>query len=110
MVDKISRDELKAKLDNGEKVILIEALPKKYYRDAHLPGALNIPHDQVGELAPKLLPNKSAEIIVYCASGPCENSGIAAERLAAIGYTNVRDYHEGKQDWVEAGLPTESGE
>lgn len=110
MVDKISRDELNAKLDNGEKVILIEALPKKYYMDAHLPGALNIPHDQVGELAPKLLPNKSAEIIVYCASGPCENSGIAAERLAAIGYTNVRDYHEGKQDWVEAGLPTESGE
>lgn len=110
MVDKISRDELKAKLDNGEKVILIEALPKKYYRDAHLPGALNIPHDQVGELAPKLLPNKSAEIIVYCANGPCENSGVAAERLAAIGYTNVRDYHEGKQDWIEAGLPTESGE
>ncbi len=109
MVGKISRDELKAKLDNGKKVILIEALPERYYREAHLPGALNIPHDQVDKLAPNFLPDKSAEIIVYCANGPCKNSGIAAARLADLGYTNVLDYDEGKQDWVDAGLPTESG-
>ena len=109
MVAVISREELKAKLDRGHPVILVEALPEKYYRHAHLPGAINIPHDQVDALAPRLLPDKTAEIVVYCANGPCRNSGIAAERLAQLGYGNVRDYHEGKADWIAAGFPVESG-
>ena len=109
MVSTIARDELKAKLDRKEKLILAEALPETYYLDKHLPGAINIPHDQVDALAPVLLPDKSAQIVVYCANGPCRNSGMAAHRLVELGYTNVRDYHEGKQDWIEAGLPVESG-
>ncbi len=109
MVDVITRDELKAKLDGRNKITLVEALPEKYYRHAHLPGAINIPHDQVDALAPVLLPEKEAEIIVYCANGLCKNSGIAAQRLVDLGYSNVRDYHEGKADWIEAGLPIETG-
>ncbi len=61
------------------------------------------------ELAPKLLPDNDAQIVVYCANGPCQNSGIAARRLEQLGYTSVRDYHEGKAEWVEAGLPIELG-
>jgi rhodanese-related sulfurtransferase len=79
-----------------------------YYRKAHLPGAINIPHDRVDELAPRLLPDKTAAIVVYCANAPCKNSGIAAARLVELGYRDVRDYHEGKQDWIEAGLPVET--
>jgi rhodanese-related sulfurtransferase len=109
MVSTITRAELKAKLDRKEKLILAEALPARYYLDKHLPGAINVPHDQVDALAPVLLPDKSAQIVVYCASAPCRNSGLAAQRLVELGYTNVRDYHEGKQDWIEAGLPVESG-
>jgi rhodanese-related sulfurtransferase len=109
MVQKISRDELKAKLDRGERVVLVEALPAKYYLDKHLPGAINIPHDQVDVLAPNLLPDKGAEIVVYCANAPCKNSGIAAQRLSEIGYGRVRDYHEGKADWIAAGHAVESG-
>jgi rhodanese-related sulfurtransferase len=109
MVSQISRQELQAKLARGERVVLVEALPAKYYRHAHLPGALNIPHDEVDALAPSLLPDKAAEIVVYCANAPCRNSGIAAARLAELGYASVRDYHEGKQDWIDAGLPTVKG-
>ena len=109
MVSTITRDELKAKLDRGDQLILVEALPEAYYLDKHLPGAINLPHDQVDALAPALLPDKSAEIVVYCANGPCRNSGIAARRLVELGYATVRDYHEGKQDWIEAGLPVETG-
>ena len=109
MVAKITREEVRAKIENGAEIALVEALPGKYYLEQHLPGALNLPHDRVDELAPALLPDKSAEIIVYCASAPCKNSTIAAERLAELGYANVRDYHEGKADWVAAGLLTESG-
>ncbi len=109
MVQTISREELSAKLDQGDKVTLVEALPAKYYEDKHLPGAINIPHDQVDALALGLLPDKAAEIVVYCANSPCRNSGIAARHLADIGYTNVHDYDAGKADWIEAGLPVESG-
>lgn len=105
----IDRAELQARLAANPNPVLVEALPEKYYRDGHLPGAINIPHDRVDALAPKLLPDKSAEIVVYCANGPCKNSGIAAQRLAALGYVNVRDYHEGKADWVAAGLPLVRG-
>jgi rhodanese-related sulfurtransferase len=43
-----------------------------------------------------------------CASLECRNSEIAANKLIALGYTNVREYAEGKADWIEAGLPVES--
>jgi rhodanese-related sulfurtransferase len=109
MVPTITLGELKDKLDAGEEVTLVEALGPMYYEEAHLPGAINIPHDQVDELASTLPPDKEAQIVVYCANGPCKNSGIATKRLLELGYTNVRDYHEGKAEWVEAGLSTESG-
>lgn len=64
----ISRDELKQKIDRKDDFVLVEALAKATYDHAHLPGAINIPPDQVAALAPKLLPDKSADIIVYCAS------------------------------------------
>lgn len=107
MVTKITRNELKAKIDRGDDFYLVEALPEKYYRDAHLPGALHLPHDQVGQLAPTLLPDKRREVVVYCANAPCQNSTIAAERLDALGYARVLEYAEGKQDWIDAGLPVE---
>ena len=104
----ISRDDLQAKIDGKDTIVLIEALPEGYYLKGHLPGALNVPHDRVRELAPALIPDKTAEVITYCASATCQNSHIAADTLRAMGYTNVRVYAEGKQDWVEAGLPLET--
>ena len=109
MVQAISRDALVAALDRGEPLVLLEALPAMYFEDAHLPGARNMPHDRVDELAAELIPSKDALVVVYCANLPCQNSVIAAKRLAALGYTNVREYAEGKQDWIEAGLPVERG-
>jgi rhodanese-related sulfurtransferase len=108
-VKEITREGLKAKLDRGEEVVLIETLGPRYYEDAHLPGAINIPHTEVDALAPEMLPDKSAEVVVYCSNRACQYSPQAARRLAALGYENVYDYEEGKQDWIEAGLPTESG-
>lgn len=105
----ITRDELRRRIDRDEPLVLLEALPAAHYEDVHLPGALNMPHDRVEELAPRLAPNRDAEVVVYCASAPCQNSGIAANRLVALGYTDVREYVEGKEDWIGAGLPVERG-
>jgi rhodanese-related sulfurtransferase len=108
MASLITRDELKAKLDRGDDLVVVEALPPMYYNHTHLPGALNLPHDQVDELARRLLPDRDREIVVYCSNTDCPNSGIAANRLTALGYRHVRKYAEGKEDWIEAGLPVES--
>lgn len=67
MVATISRDELKLKIDRGESFLLVETLPAATYHHAHLPGAINLPPDQLQQLAPTLLPDKTANIVVYCA-------------------------------------------
>jgi rhodanese-related sulfurtransferase len=52
MAETISRDELKAKIDRGDDVVLVDTLAEEYYRQGHLPGALNLPYERVQELAP----------------------------------------------------------
>jgi rhodanese-related sulfurtransferase len=110
MTKLIDRDTLARKLAGANPPVLAEALPEKYFRDWHLPGARHLPHDKVERLAAKVLPDKSAEIVVYCASRTCQNSRIAAAKLAQMGYLNVAVYAGGKQDWSEAGLTVERGE
>ncbi len=68
MESTISTKALKAKLDRKGSVKVVETLAPERFREAHLPGALNIPPDKIKELAPQLLPDKDAEIITYCAS------------------------------------------
>jgi rhodanese-related sulfurtransferase len=68
MVKTISRNELKEKIDRGDNFVLVESLAPVAYEHAHLPGAINMPPDQIRQLAAKLLPDKSADIVVYCAS------------------------------------------
>jgi rhodanese-related sulfurtransferase len=106
---RITLQELQSRIEANPDLVIVEALGPMYYEDQHIAGAINIPHKEVDELAPKLLPSKDAEIVVYCSDGPCANSGIASGRLVQLGYTNVADYHEGKKEWIAAGLPTQSG-
>ena len=108
MTNTITRRELLDAIVAGD-VTVVEALPAPYYEDAHLPGAINIPHTEVAALAPELLPDKDAAIVTYCSNPACRNSGVAAAQLAKLGYTNVRKYAEGKDDWRAAGLPLEQG-
>jgi rhodanese-related sulfurtransferase len=65
----INREELRQKIERKEPFTLVEALPEPKYRQQHLPGAINLPSDWVKELAPRMLPDKGAEIVVYC-GGP----------------------------------------
>ncbi|MFC0597441.1 rhodanese-like domain-containing protein [Streptomyces palmae] len=107
MTTLITRDELKAAIDAGG-VTVVDTLGGEYYAQQHLPGALALPPSDVDAQAPALLPDLGAAIVTYCSNPACGNSGQVADRLTALGYTNVRKYREGIQDWVEAGLPIES--
>jgi rhodanese-related sulfurtransferase len=97
-----TRSQLEDRLEANPNLVLLEALPEKYFNDWHLPGARHFPHDQARALAASVVPDKSAEIVVYCASKTCQNSHIAAKQLASLGYTDVAVYAGGKEDWKEA--------
>jgi rhodanese-related sulfurtransferase len=104
----ITRDELQAAIEAGT-VTVVETLGPMYYENGHLPGAVNLPHTEVDALADALLPDKDAAIVTYCSNELCRNSSIVQAQLLARGYTDVRKYTEGKDDWIAGGLPLEAG-
>lgn len=108
MTTLITRDELFAAIENGE-VTVVDALPATYFEQQHLPGAVNLYVEEAAERAAEVLPDRDAAIVTYCSNASCPNSEGVARTLTNLGYTNVRKYREGIQDWVESGLATESG-
>jgi rhodanese-related sulfurtransferase len=108
-VKEIGRQELKDKIDRRESFVLLETLSPEHFQHVHLPGARNLPPDRVEQLSGVLIPSKQMEVVTYCAGPTCKASANAARELAALGYTNVRHYPGGKQDWTAAHLPVERG-
>jgi rhodanese-related sulfurtransferase len=108
VVKDISREELKAKMDGGDDFVLVEALSRRHYESSHLPGAINLPYEFVDD-AERVLPDKRAEIVVYCMNEECESSREEARELVEMGYRHVLHYTGGKEGWIKAGLPVESG-
>ena len=101
----IGREELKAKLDQGDDFKLVMTLGGWAFRAKHIPGFLNIsnPDDSVGLL------KSDDEIVVYCSGGNCPASIAAYQILQSKGFANVRRYAGGLADWEEAGYPLEEG-
>ena len=102
----ITREDLHTRITTGHPTVVVEALGAAYYTDAHLPGAINIPPGQVDRLAPTLLSDRDAAVVVYC-GGSCTSADSVARRLEELGYSNVAVYPGGKEDWVEHGLPVD---
>lgn len=100
----VSRDELAAKLRNGE-VTLLDVRPEDEYNLGHLPGALNVPIDQL-EKHLRELP-KGQEIVAYCRGPYCVMSFEAVALLRQKGY-NVRRLEDGFPEWKAAGLTVEA--
>ena len=99
---------MKAKMDRGDDFVLVEALSLRHYESSHLPGAINLPYEFVDE-AEEVLLDKRTEIVVYCMNERCEASREEARELQEMGYRNVFHYAGGKEGWIKAGLPVESG-
>ena len=108
MAKTITRDELHRAIE-ASSVTVVETLRAEHFAQGHLPGAIHIHFEQIAERAPELLLDQDAPIVTYCSNTACRNSELAANQLAKLGYTNVRKYAEGKQDWLQAGLPLVTG-
>ena len=104
----ITTDELSRKIEDGDAFVLVDALAPMVYAHSHLPGAINVPPLAIdSETISRRLPDRTAEIVVYCTSPECTDSVDTATRLLELGYTNVRRYAAGKNEWRERGLPLE---
>jgi rhodanese-related sulfurtransferase len=62
----ISRDELRARLDDPN-LIILDVMPKETYAEGHIPNAYNLPLAEIEAKARQVIPNLSQEIAVYCA-------------------------------------------
>jgi rhodanese-related sulfurtransferase len=103
----IAKNELKWMLDHGGDFHLWNVLTDDYFHGEMIPGSHRVPLDQLGRHVARSRVPKDAEIIVYCAGPRCPMSGTAAEELRKLGYTNVRAYEGGIEEWVEAGYEIE---
>ena len=105
----ISRASLLQKIEAGDHFVLVDALSPMSYAAQHLPGAINLTPGWVDDRARRRIPDPDTEIVVYCLGADCDSSIEVANRLAEIGYRNIRHYAEGMEDWIDAGLPLEGG-
>ena len=110
VLPEIERDELHARMERGDELVLVDALGPISYGAAHLPGAINIPPDRVDAVAARRIPNPDSLGVDYCPGPDSVSSVEVAERLLELGYQSVLHYAGGKRDWTDAGLPLEPAE
>ena len=100
-------EELKQRLDkaNGRSFTLVDVREKDEFRQGYIPGAIHIPRGFLEMQAEQKLPDKQAEVVVYCAGGT--RSAFAAKTLAELGYTNVKSANPGFVRWKDMSYPIE---
>ena len=83
----ISPQEAKRRLSSGEPVVLLDVRTPQEYEQIHIPNSISLPLDSLKQEVADRIPDKDAEIIVYCLSGA--RSSMACSQLISMGYTNV---------------------
>jgi len=102
----IREEALKAKLDSGEQVFLLDVREPNEFAASRIEGAVNVPVREVPKNLAKLPQEKNAQIVVVCASAV--RSGYVAESLSFKGYTNVKHLAAGfVAGWEKAGYPVQ---
>ena len=92
---KTTADEGQALMDAGD-ITIVDVRTAQEYADSHIPGAINIPVEDIGSAQPGELAETDADIIVYCRTGV--RSKQAADKLVELGYQHVNDMG-GIVDW-----------
>ena len=92
----ITVDEAIALMEEKSGYIILDVRRPDEFAEGHIPNAINIPNESIGTSEISELPNKEQMILVYCRSG--RRSKEAAEKLVALGYTNIVEFG-GILDW-----------
>jgi len=100
-------DEVKARLDRGEKFVLIDVREESEYAKDHLPGAVHLGKGVIERDIEQRVPDPKTPIVLYCGGG--FRSALSADNLQRMGYTNVLSMDGGVRGWREKGLPMTKG-
>ncbi len=100
-------DEVKQKLDRGEKFVLIDVREESEYARDHLPSAIHLSKGIIERDIEERVPDHNAPMILYCGGG--FRSALAADNLQKMGYTNVISMDGGVREWREKGYPFTKG-
>ncbi len=92
----ISMDKAVRMMEDEKNYIILDVRRPDEYAEGHIPGAINVPNEEIGTAEIAELPDKSQLILVYCRSG--RRSEEASEKLVKLGYTNIVEFG-GILDW-----------
>ena len=96
-------DEIKRRLDRGEKFMLVDVREESEFAKDHLPGAIHLGKGVIERDIEARVPDPKTELILYCGGG--FRSALAADNLQKMGYTNVISMDGGIREWREKNYP-----
>jgi rhodanese-related sulfurtransferase len=96
-------DEVKARLDQGESVHLVDVREESEFAAGHLPGACHLGKGVIERDIESTFSDPNIELVLYCGGG--FRSALAADNLQKMGYTNVISMDGGWRTWTERGFP-----
>jgi phage shock protein E len=101
----ISPKDLEARIAKGDAPLVVDVRTPQEYAAGHIPGAINIPHEQVASRVAEL--SGKGEVAMYCMKGPRARLGEAA--FVGAGGKDVLHIEGGFAAWESAGLPVVKG-
>ncbi|HKB77937.1 MAG TPA: rhodanese-like domain-containing protein, partial [Myxococcales bacterium] len=84
---------------------VVDARTRVEFEENHIAGAISCPATQTAALLPRLVKDKSRQLIFYCNGPKCTKSQKAARVAISLGYRKVLEYNEGLPAWGKANLP-----
>jgi rhodanese-related sulfurtransferase len=100
-------DDVKARLDKGEKFHLVDVREESEFARDHLPGAIHLGKGIIERDVEQRIPEPNALIVLYCGGG--FRSALAADNLQKMGYSNVISMDGGIREWREKAYPLTTG-
>ncbi len=101
-IREVSIDDVKAKLDRGEKFLLVDVRVESEYAADHLPGAVHLGKGVMERDVEDRVPDQNTPMVLYCGGG--FRSALAADNLQKMGYTQVLSMDGGIRGWREKGF------
>jgi rhodanese-related sulfurtransferase len=102
-IREVSVDDVKTKLDRGEKFVLVDVREESEWAKDHLPGAIHLGKGVIERDVEERVPDLNAPLVLYCGGG--YRSALAADNLQQMGYRNVLSMDGGIREWREKGFP-----
>jgi molybdopterin/thiamine biosynthesis adenylyltransferase/rhodanese-related sulfurtransferase len=102
-VPEVAPEEVRARLEGGERPVVLDVREREEFRQGYVPGAVSVPRGFLEMRIEETVPDKSRPIVAYCAGGT--RSLLAGRILKELGYTNVASMRGGFTAWKNQGLP-----